>query len=104
MFVRFRQTLSSLQVSLVENRRIDGKVRHEHVAGLGSIPEPMTTADRVAFWSALYQRPSRESQKPNKNNDIQRGGVSFMRRCHALRGGTFSPELLNSARSRCLGI
>jgi hypothetical protein len=63
MFVRFRQTLSSLQVSLVETRRIDGKVRHEHVAGLGSIVEPMTVADRVAFWSALYQRLAKLSNR-----------------------------------------
>jgi hypothetical protein len=63
MFVRFRQTLSSIQVSLVETRRIDGRVRHEHVAGLGSIAEPMTIADRVAFWSALYQRLAKLSNR-----------------------------------------
>jgi hypothetical protein len=37
MFVRFRQTAQRLQASLVETRRIDGKVRHEHIAGLGSV-------------------------------------------------------------------
>ena len=35
--------------------------------------------------------PSRESQKTNKNNDIQRFGVSSMHRCCAFCNGTFSP-------------
>jgi hypothetical protein len=34
MFVRYRQTQSRLQASLVETRRINGKVRHEHIASL----------------------------------------------------------------------
>ena len=56
MFVRFRQTPARLQLSLVEGRRVDGKVRHEHVASLGSIPVPGTIADRVAFWQRLFHR------------------------------------------------
>jgi hypothetical protein len=56
MFPRFHQTPSRLQVSLRESRRIGGKPRCEHIASLGSIPEPMTTADRVAFWARLHQR------------------------------------------------
>jgi hypothetical protein len=38
MLVRFRETAAGLQGSLVETRRIDGKVRYEHVASLGSVP------------------------------------------------------------------
>jgi hypothetical protein len=53
MFARFRQTARRLQVSIVETRREDGKVRHEHVAGLGSIPVPQTIADRIMFWAQL---------------------------------------------------
>jgi hypothetical protein len=57
MFVRFRQKGDRLQVSLIETRRIDGgKVRHEHVAGLGAIPTPPSVADRVAFWQRLHER------------------------------------------------
>ncbi len=56
MFVRFRQTASRLQLSLVESRREGGKVRCEHIAALGSIPCPMTKADRVAFWRLLFPR------------------------------------------------
>jgi hypothetical protein len=59
MFVRFRQTPRRLQASLVETRRRDGKVRHEHVASLGSVPAPPSVADRVAFWTALHERLAR---------------------------------------------
>jgi hypothetical protein len=56
MFARFHQTPLRLQVSLRESRRIGGKPRCEHIASLGSIAEPMTTAGRVAFWARLHQR------------------------------------------------
>jgi hypothetical protein len=63
MFARFHQTPSRLQVSLRESRRIDGKPRCEHIASLGSIPEPTTTADRVAFWARLHQRLAKLSNR-----------------------------------------
>jgi hypothetical protein len=56
MFVRFRETQNSLQISLVETHRVYGKVRHEHVASLGSVPLAPTVADRVAFWVSLHER------------------------------------------------
>jgi len=56
MFVRFRQTAHRLQVSIVETRRVDGKVRHEHVASLGSIADPTDARDRLAFWLKLHER------------------------------------------------
>jgi hypothetical protein len=56
MFVRVRQTPYGLQLSLVETRRIGGKVAYEHVAHLGSITTPASIADRVEFWSRLHQR------------------------------------------------
>jgi hypothetical protein len=59
MFVRFRETAYRLQVSLVETRRVDGKVRHEHVASLGSIATPQTVAGRVTFWARLHERLAR---------------------------------------------
>src|SRR5260370_28434408 len=55
MFVRFRQA-RRLQVSLIETRRVDGKVRHEHVSGLGTIDVPPSVADRVEFWRQLHER------------------------------------------------
>jgi hypothetical protein len=63
MFARFHQTPSRLQVSLRESRRIGGKPRCEHIASLGSIPEPMTTADRVAFWARLHHRLAKLSNR-----------------------------------------
>jgi hypothetical protein len=63
MFVRFRQTPSRLQVSVVEGRRVGGKVRHEQIAGLGSILVPAAIADRVAFWARLHQRFARLSNR-----------------------------------------
>jgi hypothetical protein len=63
MFVRFRRTKSRLQLSLIETRRINGKVRHEHIASLGSIRQPLTAADRVAYWQALFARLDRLSNR-----------------------------------------
>jgi hypothetical protein len=63
MFVRFRQTPSRLQVSVVEGRRVGGKVRHEQIASLGSILVPATIADRVAFWNRLHQRLAKLSNR-----------------------------------------
>jgi hypothetical protein len=56
MFVRFRKSSRRLDASLVETRRVGGKVRQEHVASLGSIAVPATVADRVAFWPRLHAR------------------------------------------------
>lgn len=59
MFVRFRTARSRLQVSLIETRRIEGKVRHEHVAGLGTIEMPLTVDGRIEFWRRLHERLGR---------------------------------------------
>jgi hypothetical protein len=40
MFVHFRETPYGLAMSLVENRRENGRICHEHVASLGSIETP----------------------------------------------------------------
>ena len=56
MFVRFRRNKSRVQVSLVETRRIDGKVRHEHVASFGSVEWPPSAEARIAFWQRLHER------------------------------------------------
>jgi hypothetical protein len=59
MFVRFRSTSAQLQVSLIETRRVTGKVRSEHIAGLGTIAQPATVIDRAEFWQSLHQRLDR---------------------------------------------
>jgi hypothetical protein len=56
MFVRFRHTANRLATSLVETRRQEGRVRHQHVASLGSIQIEPTIAERVAFWQRIFER------------------------------------------------
>jgi hypothetical protein len=63
MFARFRQTDTRVQVSLVETRRIDGKVRHEHLASFGSVEMPPSVEDRIAFWQRLHQRLAKLSNR-----------------------------------------
>jgi hypothetical protein len=50
-------------MSLIETRRVDGKVRHEHIASLGSIVEEPSISDRVAFWQALHERVAKLSNR-----------------------------------------
>jgi hypothetical protein len=56
MFVRFRETPDRVHVSLVETRRCNGRVKHEHVASFGSILKPLTVDERLAFWTAVHER------------------------------------------------
>jgi hypothetical protein len=56
MFIRFREKGDRLQLSLIETRRISGKVQHEHIASLGAVPTPPSVADRIAFWQHLHER------------------------------------------------
>jgi hypothetical protein len=63
MFVRFRETPYRLQVSLIKTRREGGKVRHEHIAGLGAITIPASAPDRIAFWRGLEVRLSALSNR-----------------------------------------
>ena len=63
MFARFRQTEHRLQVSLVETRRINGKVRHEHVASFGSVEVPPSVEDRITFWQRLHERLAKLSNR-----------------------------------------
>lgn len=63
MFVRFRSTKTRLQVSLIETRRINGKVKHDHIAALGSILDMPTIADRIALWKSVHERLARLSNR-----------------------------------------
>jgi hypothetical protein len=56
MFVRFRRQARRLQVSLVQNRRVAGKVRAEHIGALGSVDADVSVRGRLAFWAKLPQR------------------------------------------------
>src|SRR5262249_36495599 len=50
-------------MSLVEPRRENGKVRHEHVSSLGSVETPLTVAGRIEFWGRLHERLARLSNR-----------------------------------------
>jgi hypothetical protein len=65
MHIRSRLQHHRLQISLVQTRRINGKVRQEHIATLGSVPPDMTAADRVAFWTKVHPRLNRLSDLLN---------------------------------------
>ena len=76
MFVRFRQSGRRLQASLVETRRLDGKVRHEHVASLGSTVIAPSVSDRIAFWQKLPDRLARLANRIDaETQDRIRGAV-----------------------------
>ena len=51
MFVHFRETPYGLAMSLVESRRENGKVRHEHVASLGSIDKGHRDTTHQRRWA-----------------------------------------------------
>jgi hypothetical protein len=63
MFVRFRQTKRKLQVSLIQTRRADGRVRYEHIAQLGSIEMLQSVPGRIAFWKRLHERLARMADR-----------------------------------------
>jgi hypothetical protein len=53
-----------LQVSIMETRRVGGKVRHEqHIASLGSIETPLSVAIRVVFWQRVHERLAKPSNQ-----------------------------------------
>jgi hypothetical protein len=59
MRARFRLQHRRLQISLVHSHRVDGRVQEDHVAALGSVPVPMTVADRIEFWDQAHDRLAR---------------------------------------------
>jgi hypothetical protein len=65
MFARFRQTKTSLQVSVVATRRAGGRVRHEHVASLGAVKQPPCVEDRIDFWKRVHERLARLGNRLN---------------------------------------
>ncbi len=56
MFVRFRRQANRVQASIVETRRVDGKVVAEHIGALGSVDAAVSLRERIAFWTKLPGR------------------------------------------------
>ena len=48
---------------MVETRRENGRVRHEHVASLGSIEMLPSVAARIEFWRGLHERLAQLSNR-----------------------------------------
>jgi hypothetical protein len=44
---------------VVGTRWASGKVKHEHVANLGSVPHEPSVPERIAFWQRLHERLAR---------------------------------------------
>jgi hypothetical protein len=63
MFVRYRQTESTVQASLIVGRRTNGRVQHEQLASLGSIKQPLTVESRDEFWLKLHDTLARLSNR-----------------------------------------
>jgi len=59
MFVRFRQQGNRLQASLMQTRRVSGKMHTEHIASLGSVDADVSVRERLAFWAKLPERLAR---------------------------------------------
>ena len=59
MFVRFRQQGRRLQASLMQTRRVSGKMQSEHIASLGSVDAEVSVRERLAFWAKLPERLAR---------------------------------------------
>ena len=59
MFVRFRQQGNRLQASLMQTRRVAGKMHTDHIASLGSVDADVSVRERLAFWSKLPERLAR---------------------------------------------
>jgi hypothetical protein len=79
MFVRFRQTRDRLQVSFVVPHRFAGKVRQEHIAGLGSVRMPPTVADRLVFWRKVEERLAKLGNRINAEDAARIRGSLFAR-------------------------
>jgi len=76
MFVRWSARPSGrLFARLVEGRRVDGRVRQEHVGQLGWVPAnvALTVADRRAFWVSAEAALARLSNRldPKTEGDIR---------------------------------
>ena len=80
MFVRARTVGRRLELALTETRRVDGRVKQEHVASLGSVRLPLTIAGRVAFWAKLHGRLARLGNRLSAEDHANLRGCSCPRR------------------------
>jgi hypothetical protein len=68
MFVRFRPQANRLQASLVETRRVGGRIVAEHIGALGSVDAAVSVRERLAFWAKLPERLARLANRVGADN------------------------------------
>ncbi len=56
----------------MQTRRVDGKVRSEHIASLGSVDAEVSVRERIAFWAKL---PGRLDRLGNRIGPDQHGKI-----------------------------
>src|SRR5262249_17843666 len=93
MFVHFRETPYGLAMSLVENRRENGRICHEHVANLGSIETPPSVAARIEFWRGLHERLAQLSNPLDAETRGKGTGAGARRGPTGPPGGETAPQI-----------
>jgi hypothetical protein len=79
MFVRFRQQGRRLQASLMQTRRVSGKICNEHIASLGSVGADVSVRERLAFWVKLPERLARLANRVHPNEHAKIYGALHAR-------------------------
>jgi hypothetical protein len=79
MFARFRQSRDRLNVSIHEARRVNGKVKQDHIANIGSVETPPSARSRIGFWQQFDER------MPGLSNRISADDVTKIRNAIADR-------------------
>ena len=70
--------------SVVETRRINGKVLQKHVASFGYAPLPLMVPDRIQFWTRMHERLGLHAGALETLVMTRRGGVMYGGRCGAI--------------------
>ena len=76
-FVRFRQKGRHLQPSLMQTRRVSGKICNEHIASLGSVDADVSVRERLAFWAKLPERLARLGNRVHPNEHAKIYGALY---------------------------
>jgi hypothetical protein len=71
MFVRFRQQGRRFQASLMQTRRVSGKMHSEHIASLGSVDVEVSVRERLAFWAKLPGRLARLGNRVGRDDQAK---------------------------------
>jgi hypothetical protein len=79
MFVRLRQQGRRLQASLMQTRRVSGKMRSEHIASLGSVDAELSVRQRLAFWAKLPERLARLANRVGPDDQAKIYGALHAR-------------------------